>query len=58
MAFIFGLLGFLCLVWGILVTVAVVPVVANFDQALCLSVAGVLMLLSIACALGRSRGEI
>jgi len=58
MAFIFGLLGFLCLVWGILVAVAVVPVVANFDQALCLSVAGVLMLISIASALGRGHGEI
>ena len=57
LAWIFGILGGLCAVMGIITAVDVVPVFAAFTATLWMTLAVVLLLICIAAAVSRSRYE-
>jgi len=57
LAGIFGVLGGLCAVMGIITAVDVVPVIGAFTETLWMTLAIVLLLICIAAAVSRNRYE-
>ncbi len=57
LAWIFGILGGLCAVMGILTAVAVIPELAALTWMFWLALSAILLLASIAFALGRGEYE-